>query len=116
VAGKRLPALVFCASVSLAAALSQPLGKGVISGAVVDGESGDTIRKAVVTLTLEGTPRRWATTRTDDSGRFQFDGLPAGKYGLRATKVGEGTAIYGANHVKSWAIPSRSAMEKYAAP
>ena len=99
-AGKRLPAIVFCASVSLATALSQPLGKGVISGAVVDGESGDAIRKAVVTLTLEGTPRRWATTRTDGSGRFQFEGLPAGKYDLRATKAGEGTAIYGANHVK----------------
>jgi protocatechuate 3,4-dioxygenase beta subunit len=70
----------------------------VISGTVVDGESGDAIRKAVVTLSLPGTPRRWATTRTDGSGRFQFDGLPAGKYDLRATKASEGTAIYGANH------------------
>ncbi|MGD0133620.1 MAG: carboxypeptidase regulatory-like domain-containing protein [Bryobacteraceae bacterium] len=70
----------------------------MISGTVVDGESGDAIRKAVVTLSLPGTPRRWATTRTDGSGRFQFDGLPAGKYDLRATKASEGTAIYGANH------------------
>ena len=93
-------ALSLIAALSSIAAFAQPLGKGVISGAVVDGESGDAIRKAVVTLTLEGTPRRWATTRTDGSGRFQFEGLPAGKYDLRATKACEGTAIYGANHVK----------------
>ena len=99
-AGKKLPAVVFYAGVFLAAALSQPLGKGVISGTVVDGESGDAIRKAVVTLTLQGTPRRWATARTDGSGQFRFDGLPAGKYDLRATKDGEGTAIYGANKLR----------------
>jgi hypothetical protein len=86
--------------ISLIAAFAQPLGKGVISGTVVDGESGDAIRKAVVTLSLPGPPRRWATTRTDGSGRFQFDGLPAGKYDLRATKASEGTAIYGANHLR----------------
>jgi protocatechuate 3,4-dioxygenase beta subunit len=69
----------------------------VISGTVIDGESGDPVRKALVTLTLEGTPGRWATARTDGSGRFEFKGLPSGKYDLRATKMNEGTAIYGAN-------------------
>ena len=97
---KRLPSIVFCAIVSLAAALAQPLGKGLISGTAVDGESGDAIRKAIVTLTLEGTPRQWATARTDGSGHFQFEGLPAGKYDLKATKSSEGTAIYGANHLR----------------
>jgi protocatechuate 3,4-dioxygenase beta subunit len=105
-ARKRFPAMVlfrslfFSGVLSLIAAFAQPLGKGVISGTVVDGESGDAIRKAVVTLSLPGTPRLWATTRTDGSGRFQFDGLPAGKYDLRATKASEGTAIYGANHLR----------------
>ena len=93
-------ALSLIAALSSIAAFAQPLGKGLISGTVVDGESGDAIRKAVVTLSLPGTPRRWATTRTDGSGRFQFDGLPAGKYDLRATKASEGTAIYGANHLR----------------
>jgi protocatechuate 3,4-dioxygenase beta subunit len=108
---QRLPSLVSCAvysAVLLAAALgpalrtarTQPLGTGVISGTLVDGDSGDTIRKAVVTLTQQGTPRRWATVRTDGSGRFQFEGLPAGKYDLRATKADAGTAIYGANHAR----------------
>jgi Carboxypeptidase regulatory-like domain len=84
----------------LAVAWCQPLGKGTISGSVVEGENNDPIRKAVVTLTLQGTPRRWATARTDSSGRFQFEGLPAGKYDLRAAKVNEGAAIYGADSVR----------------
>jgi hypothetical protein len=69
---------------------------GSISGTVVE-SSGDAVRKAVVTLTWQGTPRSWATARTDGSGQFRFDGLPAGKYDLRASKAGEGTAIFGAN-------------------
>lgn len=84
----------------LAVAWCQPLGNGTISGSVVEGESNDPIRKAVVTLTLQGTPRRWATARTDSSGRFQFEGLPAGKYDLRAAKANEGAAIYGADSVR----------------
>jgi uncharacterized surface anchored protein len=97
---KRLLSIVFCTCVFLTVAGTQPLGTGVISGTAVDGESGDPVRKAIVTLTLEGSPRRWATARTDGSGRFQFEGLPAGKYDLRATKTPEGTAIYGANSLR----------------
>ena len=82
------------------ALVAQPAGRGVISGAVMDASSGDPVRKAVVTLTWQGTPRSWATTRTDESGRFQFEGLPPGKYDLRATKAGDGTAIYGAESVR----------------
>jgi uncharacterized surface anchored protein len=92
--------LLSLASVFLCAATAQPLGKSAISGTVVDGESNDPIRKAVVTLTLEGRPSRWATTRTDAVGRFEFTGLPAGKYHLRALKANEGTAIYGANSLR----------------
>ncbi|HTW65774.1 MAG TPA: carboxypeptidase regulatory-like domain-containing protein [Bryobacteraceae bacterium] len=97
---RSVPSPFFCTSVFLAIALAQPLGTGAISGVVLDGESGDPVRKAIVTLTLEGTPRRWATTRTDGSGGFEFEGLPAGKYELRATKLGIGTANYGANHLR----------------
>src|SRR5579872_3215595 len=68
---------------------------GTISGTVVE-SNGDPVRKAVVTVTWQGQPRSWATQRTDASGKFQFENLPAGKYDLRATKAGIGTAVYGA--------------------
>jgi len=45
----------------------------VISGIVVDASSGDPIHKAIVTVTWHGTPRSWATTRTDSSGTFRFN-------------------------------------------
>ncbi|MGA3188804.1 MAG: carboxypeptidase regulatory-like domain-containing protein, partial [Bryobacteraceae bacterium] len=83
-----------------AIALAQPSGTGVISGTVVEASSGDPVRKAVVTATWHGTPRSWATTRTDSSGRFIFESLPPGNYDLRATKTGLGTAIYGADSVR----------------
>ena len=66
-----------------------------VSGTVVDA-AGDPVRKAVVTLTWQGSPRSWATARSDASGKFHFEGLPAGRYDLRATKAAAGTAIYGA--------------------
>ena len=96
----RLAALACYVGIFLLAAFAQPLGKGVISGIVVDAESGDPVRKANVTLTLEGTPRRWATARTDSSGRFTFEGLPAGKYDLSASKGNEGRAIHGASSLR----------------
>ena len=95
-----LKSMALCAGAFLAVAWCQPPGKGTISGSVVEGENNDPIRKAIVTLTLQGTPRRWATARTDSSGRFQFEGLPAGKYDLRAAKANEGAAIYGADSVR----------------
>jgi Carboxypeptidase regulatory-like domain len=69
-------------------ALGQEAGRAVISGTVVDASTGEPIRKAIVTLTLQGAPRRWATARTDSSGQFTFAGLPAGKYDLGATMQG----------------------------
>jgi hypothetical protein len=81
-------------------ALAQTPGTGVISGSAVEASDNDPVRKAIVTLTWQGTPRSWATSRTDSSGQFKFEGLPPGKYDLRATKPSEGTAIYGATSVR----------------
>lgn len=83
-----------------AAIFAQPAGTGVISGTVVEASSGDPVRKAVVTVTWQGSPRSWATTRTDSSGRFTVEGLPPGKYNLTANKPGLGTASYGSNSVR----------------
>lgn len=90
--GSVLMALILCGL-----ALGQPAGTGVVSGTVIDTASGDPVRKATVTITWQGTPRAWATTRTDSDGQFRFEGLPPGKYDLRAMKAGIGTAAYGAD-------------------
>jgi hypothetical protein len=86
---------IFCAM-----SLAQPAGRGVISGTVIEAVSGDPVRKATVTVTWQGTPRSWATMRTDGSGRFAFGSLPPGKYALHADKQGMGTANYGAGSVR----------------
>ncbi len=100
----RLPlcvwAIVLSAALWTSGAFPQPSGSGTISGTVVDASNGEPVRKAVVTLTWQGTPRAWATSRTDSSGQFKFEGLPPGKYDLRATKAEVGTAIYGASSVR----------------
>jgi hypothetical protein len=88
---------ILCACIPGACAQA---GAGAISGSVVEASSGDPVRKAVVTVTWHGTPRSWATMRTDGSGRFHFDGLPPGVYDLRAAKPGMGVAIYGANSTR----------------
>jgi protocatechuate 3,4-dioxygenase beta subunit len=93
-----LPAILLMALFA-AAAGAQP-GAGVISGTVAEAATGDAVRKAVVRLTWQGTPQAWALVRTDSSGRFRFENLPAGKYALRATKAGVGAAVYGANSVR----------------
>ena len=84
----------------LSLSLGQQPGHGSISGTVVEASNSQPIRKVIVTLTLEATPRTWATTRTDDSGRFTFQQLPAGKYTPSAAKTGSGSATYGANSVR----------------
>ena len=87
-------------TLAVSPAFAQPPGTGIISGTVLETSNNDPVRKAVVTLTWQGSPRSWAISRTDSSGQFQFEGLPPGKYDLRATKPGEGTAIYGASSVR----------------
>ena len=81
-------------------AFAQTPDTGVISGSVVEASNNEPVRKAIVTLTWQGTPHSWATSRTDSSGQFKFAGLPPGKYDLRAIKPGNGTAIYGATSVR----------------
>lgn len=89
---------ILCAA-ALTQTFAQPAGTGVIAGTVVDDTSGDPVRKAIVTVTWHGNPRSWATARTDSSGKFRFDGLPAGSFDLKAAKNG-GVAVYGANSTR----------------
>jgi hypothetical protein len=96
---KRLSLALFLAVLFVPAAWAQSQGTGAISGTVVDA-GGDGVRKAIVRLTLDATPRQWATQRTDGEGHFAFDALPAGSYTLTASKGNEGRAEYGANRLR----------------
>jgi hypothetical protein len=84
--------LLLAIAVVASIAVGQEAGHAVISGTVVEASTGEPVRKAIVTLTLQGAPRRWARARTDSSGQFTFAGLPAGQYDLGATMQGVGTA------------------------
>ena len=72
-----------------------PAATGTISGTVFIGESHvEVVRNAVVRLT--GGPAASARlVRTDHFGRFVFSGLPAGRFYISATKVGNLPAFHG---------------------
>jgi hypothetical protein len=84
--------LLLAIAVVASIGVGQEAGHAVISGTVVEASTGKPVRKTIVTLTLEGAPRRWATARTDGSGQFTFAGLPAGQYDLGATMQGVAAA------------------------
>jgi uncharacterized protein (DUF2141 family) len=86
----------------LLAALQQPRdirpvsrGTAVIAGVVVsDDPDARPLRHARVTCGAPDVPGH--TAITDDRGRFAFIGLPAGRYGISASKDGWIAASYGA--------------------
>ena len=85
----------FAITQAATSAFAQFTGKGRISGIVIDSTNGEPVRKAIVTLTLQGaTPRAYATERTDAAGNYRFESLPPGKYDLRAAK-GSDSAAFG---------------------
>lgn len=74
-----------------------PRGRGVIAGIVMNRASGEPVRKAAVILKWQERKQYWASSRTDASGRFIFDNLPAGSYSLGAHKAGQGSAFLGSS-------------------
>jgi hypothetical protein len=78
-----------------AVAASTPAGTAVISGAVTSIDSpGQPLRRATVSL-VSADLRVPLSTTTDDSGRFIFTGVPAGHYGVVASKAAYVAAYYG---------------------
>jgi protocatechuate 3,4-dioxygenase beta subunit len=69
--------------------------KSSVQGTVIDSKTGQALRGAEVVL--GGTPGSWpaetdrtegSSTTSDSEGRFSFDSISPGRYGLRATKNG----------------------------
>jgi hypothetical protein len=64
----------------------EPAGTARIAGIVVDTSTPpQPLRRAIVTLRADGLPDGRSTI-SDDDGRFAFEGLPAGRFTLSATK------------------------------
>lgn len=72
---------------------ADPVGTASISGVVRSADTGQPARKARVTLS--GPDIRGRNVTTDDSGRFAFVALPAGRYTVSATKAGHVSVTYG---------------------
>jgi uncharacterized protein (DUF2141 family)/sarcosine oxidase gamma subunit len=72
-----------------------PTGHALLSGVVIASEAQrDPVRRAIVTLTAPELPQG-RTTISDESGRFTFANLPAGRYTLSASKAAYLTMAYG---------------------
>jgi hypothetical protein len=66
-----------------------------IAGTVVNAASGEPVRRATVAvLPDEAGGQLFESFETDNDGRFAFEGLPAGKFPLTASKRGFLTAFY----------------------
>jgi protocatechuate 3,4-dioxygenase beta subunit len=79
-------------------------GTGVISGRVIN-QRGEPVMCANVRLLTRG---REPVVATDAEGRFEFAGLPAGRYGLETTKILHLTGRYGSE--RSGAPSTRIAL------
>src|SRR5689334_9925917 len=89
-------AAIVCAGAALAGqqvrdgARPPMLGGGTaqIAGTVATADESRTpLRRALVTLTADGSPER-VTATTDDAGAFAFTNLPPNRYSLSAAKAG----------------------------
>jgi protocatechuate 3,4-dioxygenase beta subunit len=67
---------------------------GRIEGRVLAADSGRPLRRARVRLAAADS-RLQRVASTDEQGRYAFDGLPAGRYALRASKAGYVELEYG---------------------
>ena len=96
--------LLFAATAAIAAAQS---GVSTFSGSIVD-ESARGIAGTTVSLTNEARQAKYEV-KTNDIGRFEFVGLPAGEYGLEATGIGfqalrESVTISGQNLQRNYTL------------
>ena len=71
-----------------------PEGTAVISGRVLAADTGRPVKRAYVRATAAEL-RGGRGALTDAEGRYTLDGLPAGRYTIRASKIGFVTVAFG---------------------
>lgn len=101
-----LPALQLTGSPAPAQTAASPSAAGPyrISGTVVNGVSGEPIRRASVAVLSEDDSRAVESVPTDGEGRFVLSGLAAAKFQLTASKRGFLSAFYDEHDGYSTAI------------
>jgi Carboxypeptidase regulatory-like domain len=95
-------ALLFATSVSAQSMTSSSSSAGsteqqpcTVSGMVVKLAGSEPLRKAKLTLRSADDRTRSVTIATNSDGSFTFKGIDAGRYQLKASRVGYVTAEYG---------------------
>ena len=83
---------------------AEPAGTASITGSVVTADTGQPVRHAYLRAT-SGTLRGGRATVTDADGRYQLDGLPAGRYTITASKTGFVSVSYGQRRVLESGTP-----------
>ena len=89
------PLIGLTTQINSAASTKEKLG--VIKGTILANNSGTSLRKVILSLRTAQSRNREQpiTTRTNDSGEYEFKGLKPGKYVLRATRNGYIPQNYG---------------------
>ena len=84
--------------------LEQTTGSATLSGRVLKGDTGAAVKRARVRLAGQDT-REGRTVQTDDTGRYLFTDLEAGRYTVTVSKAGFITLAYGQQHPRQAALP-----------
>jgi hypothetical protein len=89
-----------------------PSGNGYrIAGAVVSKTDGHPLARARITVRDARDPQKFESIVTSDDGKFDFNGVPAGKYSLNGAKRGFISASYDQHDQFSTAIVTGAGLE-----
>ena len=78
-----------------AARENRPAGTASISGIVSAADTGRPLKRVRVVVAGAGAARQARSAMSDERGRFQVPGLPAGEYTITATKAGYVDVMFG---------------------
>ncbi len=94
----RICAIVFrIILASISAAAAPPERSSAIAGRVINAITGEPLRRADVTISMDGRFDVRGMAPTGDSGEFLLRALPPGRFRIRAAKPGYATICYGAS-------------------
>jgi len=90
---------------------STPAGNYRIAGTVVSKTDGHPLARARITLRDAKAPQKFESLITEEDGKFEFTGVPAGKYDLHGAKRGFISASYDQHEQFSTALVTGAGLE-----